>query len=214
MKALMYKEWKLAMSPLPIVFLLGSLLLLVPSYPYYVTFFYTGLGIFFFFQSCRENQDVAYMLRLPIRKADIVRCRVRTVVTIELLQVLACIPVMAVRSLYGSMKNPVGIEANVAFLGLALVQLGMFNLTFLPLHYKNAHGLGKPFVIASLVQFLLIVVFEVVEHIPPILAYCDTYALADQLRQLPVFAAGAIVFAGLTALSQKISIHRFEQVDL
>lgn len=39
MKALQYKEWKLAMSPVPFFFLALSGLLLIPNYPYYVTFF-------------------------------------------------------------------------------------------------------------------------------------------------------------------------------
>ena len=34
MKALMQKEWKLAMMPVPLVFLALSALVLVPSYPY------------------------------------------------------------------------------------------------------------------------------------------------------------------------------------
>ena len=46
MKALQYKEWKLAMSPVPFFFLALSGLLLIPNYPYYVTFFYNGLGLF------------------------------------------------------------------------------------------------------------------------------------------------------------------------
>ena len=43
---LLKKEWKLVMMPVPLLFLLLSALVLVPNYPYYVTFFYTTLGIF------------------------------------------------------------------------------------------------------------------------------------------------------------------------
>ena len=46
MKALQSKEWRLAMSPVPLLFLALSGLVLIPNYPYYVTFFYTTLGIF------------------------------------------------------------------------------------------------------------------------------------------------------------------------
>ena len=46
MKLLMKKEWKLTVTPVPLLFLLLSALVLVPSYPYYVTFFYNALGIF------------------------------------------------------------------------------------------------------------------------------------------------------------------------
>ena len=45
MKLLIKKEWKLTVTPVPLLFLLLSALVLVPSYPYYVTFFYNALGI-------------------------------------------------------------------------------------------------------------------------------------------------------------------------
>ena len=85
MRALQYKEWKLAMSPVPFFFLALSGLLLIPNYPYYVTFFYNGLGIFMLMQSLRENRDTAYLMLLPVTKAEMVRARFRTVVQLELL---------------------------------------------------------------------------------------------------------------------------------
>ena len=142
MKALMQKEWKLAMTPVPLVFLALSALVLVPSYPYYVTFFYTTLGIFLFFQSARENRDVSYMLLLPVGKRQMVYARVWTVAQLELLQLLCCVPFMCIRAGYG-IQNAVGIEANCAFLGLGAVLLGVFNSVFLPMHYKNGYDLGN-----------------------------------------------------------------------
>ena len=58
MKLLIKKEWKLTVTPVPLLFLLLSGLVLVPSYPYYVTFFYNALGIFLMLQAARENRDV------------------------------------------------------------------------------------------------------------------------------------------------------------
>ena len=147
MRALQWKEWRLSMSPVPLLFLLLSGLILIPNYPYYVTFFYNGLGLFMLMQSLRENRDTAYLMLLPVTKAEMVRARFRTVVQLELLQVLACVPFMALRASYGHLNNAVGIEANTAFLGLGLVQMGLFNLVFFPMHYKNAYDLGKPFVV-------------------------------------------------------------------
>ena len=125
MKALQWKEWRLSMSPVPLLFLLLSGLILIPNYPYYVTFFYNGLGLFMLMQSLRENRDTAYLMLLPVTKAEMVRARFRTVVQLELLQVLACVPFMALRASYGHLNNAVGIEANTAFLGLGLVQMGL-----------------------------------------------------------------------------------------
>ena len=47
MLRLLQKEIRLAMHPTVPIFLLLSAMLLIPNYPYYVAFFYTGLGVFF-----------------------------------------------------------------------------------------------------------------------------------------------------------------------
>lgn len=219
MRALQYKEWKLAMSPVPFFFLALSGLLLIPNYPYYVTFFYNSLGIFLFFQSCRENRDVYYMMLLPVTKREMVRARVRTVMDLQLLQVLVCIPFMVIRAQYGQLKNEVGIEANTAFLGLSFVLMGAFNAVFLPMHYKNGYDLGKPFLVCSILEFVLIAVLETLEHVllavlPQSAALLESYALLDQLRQLPVLLGGAAVWLLLSTLAFHTSAGRFEKVDL
>jgi len=214
MKALRQKEWRLSMSPVPFFFLALSALLLIPSYPYYVTFFYTSLGIFLFFQASRENRDVYYMMLLPVGKREMVRARVRTVVTLECLQAVVCVPFAFLRAGYG-INNPVGIEANIAFFGLSFVLMGVFNLVFLTMHYKNGYDLGKPFLVSSIVEFLLIGLFETLDHIVPYMkTVCESFAPADLVRQLPVLAGGLAAYAGLTLLACRVSEARFEKVDL
>ena len=215
MNALRYKEWKLSMLPVPFFFLALSALLLIPSYPYYVTFFYNSLGIFLFFQSCRENRDVYYMMLLPVTKREMVRARVTTVMQLQLLQAAVCVPFMIVRAQYTDILNPVGIEANVSFLGLSFVIMGVFNAVFLPMHYKNGYDLGKPFVVSSVVLFLAIVLLETLDHVVPYMkTVCESYAPADLVRQLPVLLGGVAVYALVTYLAFRTSAARFEQVDL
>lgn len=215
MKALQSKNWRLAMSPVPLLFLLLSGLILIPNYPYYVTFFYNSLGIFMWMQSLRENRDTAYMMLLPVTKADMVRARLRTVVQLELLQLLACVPFMVLRASYGHLNNAVGIEANAAFLGLGLVQMGLFNLVFFPMHYRNAYDLGKPFLAASAAELFYIVLVEACDHVIPYMkTVCESYALSDQLRQWPMLLGGVAVFALLTWAAERSSVRRFEKVDL
>ena len=215
MKLLMKKEWKLVVTPVPLLFLLLSALVLVPSYPYYVTFFYNALGIFLMLQAARENRDVYYMALLPVTKRDVVRARFSTVVTLQLLQIAACIPFMLLRRSYAQINNPVGIEANLAFLGFGFVLMGLFNLTFLPMHYKNGYDLGKPFLLSAIYQFVFIAAAETLSHIVPYLnTVCQSYAAADQLKQLPLLLAGAAVYALVTYLAFRTSAARFEQVDL
>ena len=215
MKALQWKEWRLSMSPVPLLFLLLSGLILIPNYPYYVTFFYNGLGLFMLMQSLRENRDTAYLMLLPVTKAEMVCARFRTVVQLELLQVLACVPFMALRASYGHLNNAVGIEANTAFLGFGLVQMGLFNLVLFPMHYKNAYDLGKPFLAASAAELFYIVLVEACDHVIPYMkTVCESYALSDQLRQWPMLLGGVAVFALLTWAAERSSVRRFEQVDL
>ena len=219
MKALQSEEWRLAMSPVPLLFLALSGLVLIPSYPYYVTFFYNALGIFLFFQSCRENRDVYYMMLLPVTKREMVRARATTVMELQLLQLAACLPFMLIRAQYGAVKNPVGIEANVSFLGLSMLLMGVFSITFLPMHYRSGYDLGKPFLLSGAVQFVLILVLEALEHMALALwplgeALFESYALSDQLRQLPVLVLGACAWLLLNAAAFRISAARFERVDL
>lgn len=217
--AIFYKEWKLSMSPVPLLFLALSGLLLIPNYPYYVTFFYSSLGIFMFFQSCRENRDVQYMSILPITKREMVFARGKTVLLLEALQAAACVPFMLIRAQYGAVQNAVGIEANVAFLGLAFVLMSVFNAIFLPMHYKNGYDLGKPFLIGSIAEFLVIAALETLEHaalalFPQSAKLLESYALRDQLLQLPVLAAGVLIWWGVSRLSIRRAADRFEKVDL
>ena len=215
MKQLIKKEWRLTVTPVPLLFLLLSGLVLVPSYPYYVTFFYHSLGVFLMLQAARENRDVYYMALLPLAKRDLVKARVSTIVTLQLLQALVCVPFMLLRASYGQLKNPVGIEANLAFLGFGFVLMGLFDLVFLPMHYKNGYDLGKPFVVSSVVLFLAIVLLETLDHILPYMkTVCESYAPADLVRQLPVLLGGMAIYALAVWLAYRKSAARFEAVDL
>lgn len=215
MKQLLRKEFTLSFFPLPYCFLLLAGLLLIPNYPYLVTFFYTTLGIMFLFQYNRENHDIAYMMTLPIRKREMVLSRLLQVVVIELLQIVVCIPFMAVRGLYAHLNNQVGFEANAALLGLGLGMLGLFNLVFLPGFYKNGYSVGIPFLKSSIVSALYICLMEVLLRIVPYFArYCDSMAPADQLWQLPVLVTGLVLYVLFTWLSWRVSIKRFVRLDL
>lgn len=215
MNALLKKEFSLSFFFLPYLFTLLAGLLLIPSYPYLVTFFYTTLGVMFLFQYNRENRDISYMMTLPVRKQDMVTARFAQVTAIELLQVLVCIPFMAVRGLYAHLNNPVGLEANLALLGFALGMLGLFNLVFLPGHYKDGYRVGVPFLMGCIAEAVYMIAAEVsLRAVPYFARYCDSMALSDQLRQIPVLAAGLVLYAVLTRLAWRSSVRRFEGLDL
>lgn len=216
MKPLMKKELRLVLTPVQLLFLLLSGLIMIPNYPYFITFFYTGLGIFLMMQSARENRDVSFMSVLPVAKGDCVRARIRLIVLIELLQVLFCVPFVLVRTLLVHYQNAVGMEANAAFLGMGLIMLGIFNRVFFPLHYKTGYNLGKPFLVSTAATTLFMIAAEILTHIPGIWfsTVCERYEPEQQLRQLPLLAAGAAIYAALTARACARSVRLFERVDL
>lgn len=215
MKQLIHKEWKLVMTPVPLLFLALSALLLIPSYPYFVTFFYSSLGIFLMMQTARENNDLAFGMLLPLPKHTMVTARFSTVVTLQLLQLLVCVPFALIRASYGHIPNPVGFEANVSFFGVGLMMLALFNGAFFPMHYKNGYDLGKPFLLSAIWQFVFLAVAETLSHVVPYLnTVCQSYAMTDQLKQLPLLLAGAAVYAAVTYLSWRGCVRRFARVDL
>lgn len=217
MFALINKELKLAMHPTVFIFLTFSAMMLIPSYPYYVAFFYTTLSIFFVFLSERENKDVMYSVLLPVRKRDCVKARVIVVAAIELCMVLISIPfaVLSARINPNDAGNQVGIEANVAFYGLVLIMYSIFNGIMIPSFYKTAYNIGKPFLTASAVMFVYIAIAEVSVNVVPILkTYLDTTSAAMMVRQLPVLAGGILIFALSLVHTYRRAADHFEKVDL
>ena len=88
MKSLLKKEFTLSMHPTGILFLGLSAMLLIPNYPYLVSFFYTGLAVFFICLNGRENGDIPFMMLLPVAKRDLVRARFMTVVALQIAQII------------------------------------------------------------------------------------------------------------------------------
>ena len=216
MKNLLYKELRLALQAPAVLFLFLSAMLIIPNYPYYVTFFYTALGLFFCCQLGRENNDVYYTLSLPVRKRDAVTARFLLAVLLEAAQLLLAVPFAFLRQSFQSLGgNAVGMDANVALFGLSLLMLGLFNLTFFPAYYKDPRKVGGPFVKGCVVVFVFIVVAEACAHAVPFFHdKLDTMHGAFLPEKLAVLAAGLVLWALLTLLAWKKSVRSFEKLDL
>jgi hypothetical protein len=120
MNHLLYKEFKLSVHLTSYLFLLLSLMLLIPNYPYYVVFFCQTPGIFFTFLAGNATNDVYFITLLPVRKRDVAKARLLTVVSFELLQIGVSVPFAILRHTLIPAENAAGIEANAAFLGLVM----------------------------------------------------------------------------------------------
>lgn len=217
MKALLFKEIKLALHPTSYLFMAIGAMLMIPSYPYYVAFVYTCLSIFFIFLSARENKDIFYTASLPVRKSDVVKSRVFTVAIIELLQLAIGIPfaIIGIHINPNAAGNTAGIEANMAFFGLVLIMYALFNAIYLPNFYKTAVKVGIPLVFASIAVTIYVVAAELaVQMIPFLKTHLDTTDPAMAIFQFPILIAGMLIFALSLWLTYRKSAANFEKVDL
>lgn len=215
MKELIYKEFKLAAHPTTFLFLGLSAMMLIPNYPYYVTFFYTTLGVFFTFLSARENHDIFYTMSLPVRKKDIVKARLGFVIIAEIMQIIVAIPFALIRRTYSLPNNAVGIEANIAFFGIVLIILGLFNFIFFNKYYKNPDKVGISFAISSICTFIFILIAEIsVNVIPFMKKYIDTMDPQYIGIKLVVLLVGIVSYIFLNYYAYKRAIKSFELLDL
>lgn len=215
MKNLLVKEFRLSMHPTVAIFMALSCLLVIPNYPYYITFFYTGLGIFFTCLSGRENRDVYYSATLPVRKADVVTARFAFVVIVEAVQLLLAIPFAVIRQRLPLPGNLVGMDANVAFFGLSLVMLGLFNLSFFRVYYRDVKRVGAAFALASTVMGVFIMAAETCDH--AVTFFRDELDTPDPRflpAKLAVLGAGLLAFIALTAVAYRRSVRDFAAQDL
>lgn len=215
MKNLIYKDFKLSIHTTSYLFLILGSMLLIPSYPYYVAFFYQTLGIFFMFMTGNSTNDVFFTAMLPIRKRDAVKARFYTVLILELLQIIVSVPFAILRTILIPMENGAGIEANTALFGLAFVMFGLFNITFLPMFYKTGNKTGMPFMISCLAMTLFAGIAEVAININRSWkAALDTINPEYLPQQIVVLAAGIIVFGLLSFIAYEKSAASFERLDL
>lgn len=210
---LLYKEWRLAVHPVVYLFLLIGALVLVPAYPYGMIFFFGCLGLYFTSLFARENADAFYTATLPIQKRHVVKSKCLLFVSVELAQLLLCVPFSVIRLWTLPGGNPVGIEANAAFFGFGLMVYAIFNFLYLTVLFRSGYQVGRAFVIAVVPVAVVIALMEYAAGLPS-LAWLDSVEADGLLRQLPLLAAGAAVYIAGSAAACYVAAGQFERVDL
>ena len=210
---LLYKELALAAHPTSIVFACLGCLVVVPAYPYTVIFMFGCLAPYLTFQYARETNDLWYTALLPVTKKESVRGKCLLIVSIQLFQLLIAVPSVFLRKILEVESNPVGIDATIAWFGFGLMIYGIFDLIFFPAYYRNGYKAGRAFIIAAIPMLLMMVIVEGAVRIPQ-LAWLDSYTLPDLMRQIPVLLIAILCYGGFVSLAYKISVKRFEHVDL
>lgn len=217
MRKLLRKEMKLSASILSYLFIAFGLLTFCPGYPILVGGFFVCLGIFQSFQNSRLANDILYSALLPVSKADVVRSKYIFCVFIEFCAFVlsAVITLLRMTAFADSAiyRANALMNANPAFLGFLLLVFGCFNAIFVCGYFKTAYKLTKPFVCFIVVSFAIIGIAEALHHIPGLEAV-NAFGFEHIGLQLAVLAVGAVLFALLTLISQKLAIGHFEKIDL
>ena len=225
MKALLYKEFKLAMHPICYLFIaLFPLMILIPGYPLAIGFIYVLSCYPILFLGANKGQqsnDLLFSTLLPVRKKDIVLARIITVIFMQVafMVIMSLLYPIAynvtgniVDEETGKVLQNAGFNLNsyVLVLAIALVGFALADLIFFPIYYKH----GKSIVMSTLLTILGFVVYLGVTTIalPYIIGVevCNSIALWIQFIAL----AGAIVLSVLIhILVYRISSKLLERVD-
>ena len=225
MKALLYKEFKLAMHPICYLFIaLFPLMILIPGYPLAIGFIYVLSCYPILFLGANKGQqsnDLLFSTLLPVRKKDIVLARIITVIFMQVafMVIMSLLYPIAynvtgniVDEETGKVLQNAGFNLNsyVLVLAIALVGFALADLIFFPIYYKH----GKSIVMSTLLTILGFVVYLGVTTIalPYIIGVevCNSIALWIQFVAL----AGAIVLSALIhILVYRISSKLLERVD-
>ena len=230
MKALLYKEFKLAMHPICYVFIaMFPLMILIPSYPIAVGFIYVLTCYPVLFLGANKGQqsnDLLYSTLLPIRKKDIVKARIMTVFIMHLAFIAITSALYPVALMINNgitesalaedpMANPItnaglGLNSYVLILAIVLVGFAIADLIFFPIYYKN----GKSIVMSTLLMILGFVIYLGVFTIGlPYIPGCEWINTLPLYIQFIALAVSLIIYALLHLLVYKISSKRLEKVD-
>ncbi len=216
MTELFKKELKLSV-PKPLwLFALLSAMTLIPQYPLIVGVGYCFLAIFIAFQYMRENKDLEFCLVLPISRKNIAAAKTMTVLALETAQILVAIPCALIAAkVISPQGNIVGMDPNPAFFGIFIAGYGIFNLIFLPWFFSKGykHGLATLTGVAAFVVFYVICELGV-QFIPALKTNLDTLDGHYLGIQFAVAAAGIAVCAVLTFAAYRLSVKKFQNVNL
>ncbi len=226
MKALLYKELRLAMHPICYVFIaLFPFMILIPSYPLGIGFIYILACYPILFLGANKGQqsnDLLYSVLLPVRKKDVVKARIATVILMQatfmvLLSALYPLARLVNTAVAQSASKPdeltipgLGLNSFVLLLAIGIVGYAIADLIFFPIYYKK----GRSIVMSTLFTILGFVAYIGIFTIG--LPYIPGLEIMNDMHIGIQFAilGGAILISFLFhLLVYKISSKRLEKVD-
>ena len=217
MKNLLIKEFRLAASPLSYIFLVASLMTLLPGYPILMSAFFICFGVFHSFQNAREANDTLYTVLLPGKKSDFVRAKFAFTCAIQAAGFLLCAALTALRMTALSTAAPYVsnalMNATPVFLAFVLLIFAAFNALFVGGFFRTAYKIGIPFLAFGAAALVLVTAAEILPHLPG-LGFLHAPAGERLGLQFAALGGAAAVWAAVTALSCRAAVRRFERIDL
>lgn len=207
----------------------------VPSYPRYIGPFYFLVAALMCFAWGTQNRDMLYTVTLPVKRNDVVLSRCIFLAVSELLiMVTVIICGIIARTLYPQKMFESGINVNVAFTGLALILYSVFNIIFVANIYVKPE---KPTLLwfgGFTAYILLMLLFESPVwsfisfwkktglSVKPNAKWYDLVSIGRflyfdtktaNIQQLPVLAAGIVIFILTWILTYKIACRHFKKYN-
>lgn len=227
MKALLYKEFKLAMHPICYVFIcLFPFMVFIPNYPVAVGFIYVLSCYPVLFLGANKGQqsnDLLFSTLLPVRKKDIVLARILTVSIMQIAFILimsALVPLSMLfqeklHALSAEVETPgLPLQGFISIIGIALVGFSLADLIFFPIYYKK----GKSIVASTLLTIFAFALYLtlttiVLPFLPGFEGYTYFLAGSGVGNQLIVLGASILVYLAAHFLVYRISAKRLDRVD-
>lgn len=229
MKALIYKELKLALHPVCYIFiLLFPFMILIPNYPLGTGFIYVLASYPILFLGANKGQqsnDLLYSVLQPVRKKDIVLARIITVLIMQVVTMLlmsALFPlatfinnIVTQSAIASGQKVPeipgLGYNAFVSIIAFGLITFALSDLIFFPIYYHK----GRSIVMSTILMIIgfTIVIFAFTLLIPLFSPQYKSF-FSDNLGLQFGFLGVAIVFSLIIHfVIYKISSKELEKVD-
>ncbi len=226
MKALIYKEFKLAMHPICYIFIfLFPFMILIPSYPLGVAFIYVLACYPVLFLGANKGQqsnDLLFSTLLPVRKKDVVFARIITVffmqfATILMMSILYPLAFYVQEMLIASgeelVNAGIGLDGFISLIAIALIAFSISDLTFFPIYYKKGKSIVLSTISTIIVFTIFIFIFSVILFYIPGMEWYVNIVSGEIWIQVILLIASLIIYVLLHYLVYHISSKRLEKVD-
>ena len=228
MKALVYKEFKLAMHPICYIFIMAfPFMILIPSYPIAIGFIYVLTCYPVLFLGANKGQqsnDLLFSTLLPVRKKDIVLARIITVVIMQIAFIIIMSLIYPLASLIRDSINnqalitnqtpPVdvgfGLDAYVSTLAFAIVGYAIADLIYFAIYYKKGKSIVASTLLTILGFILYITIFTV---ILPFVPKYDEFFSSNIWLQFAFLVSSIFASIFLHFIVYKVSSKELERVD-